>query len=104
MYACTHPCCTYSGSSLFNLHCHVLQFSVRLEEHGAGKSIAVLEGQVRITVQHKNVGNTMSYMEAALESFHMSHNTDGSERSFLEWAFFIMELFNSSADWYAKKV
>lgn len=105
---CTHPNCTYSSNSLFNLHSHMASCRGRLQVHGAGVTSTVHEVHERRAVQQWSTGSARSCMYAEPESV-LSYRSDGTSQietmdAGLNLAFLIMELLNGGARHYAKPV
>lgn len=79
---------------------------MRLEGHGAGGVMTMHEVQAGSPVQQQSIKSTIIAMELGVVLFHSSNDTKRSETmcAVFNWAFLVIELFKSGAQWYAKKV
>lgn len=90
MYICTHPHCSYSGSSSFNLPNHTASCAMRLGGYCAGESTAVHEVKVGNMVRRRRINSAPIDVELESTSSRKSDDTGPSSvrSAVLDWEFF----------------
>lgn len=72
----THSHFTYSRSSAFSLHHHIVRCHVRLKRHKTGDTTAVQEAQLRSVIQGPFIDSNLTGMATQSAPSYRSHDTN----------------------------